>query len=498
MNHIRKTKKNTKSSKIINNKYLNKYLTQAESIFNDFTFIKNSDSDKFEKYWIISKNYDYYINPNKYHITHFFLYCLLRFREHENKQVILKCLSFPVILNTKPKIFYPNKYNSFTYLFYLNNFIYHLLEKNENLNNFIKESKLTKWGYNVNITTYNNCDYYNIYYVAKYKDLATVKTLMSILYPKKNVDEYIESLKLFIKNNFYFFQINNFLTDIYQFYNIHKFDYKNKYIYIDNLYIPKCHISLNEIIPSDNVLKALLYKEVNYPTNDRLEKLSMIFNKYRNIEQLKNDLSNANININDFNNMIKNIKPLAFQTKTLYRNFITDLAKIVKTKFNKFTLKVIGSSTTFYSASPKSIKTNKFFSITDSDVDVNIIPNEDFSKYIPELENLNTEKIDTTIGVYVNQLTRDFFGEKLMSPFFKKWGPNELLEHVVERYPYVDIEKTILKRHISITLSTKVNMFEYFDIIKNNKTCLSNFSTFINNNELSYWDENGLLIKEKI
>ena len=41
-------------------------------------------------------------------------------------------------------------------------------------------------------------------------------------------------------------------------------------------------------------------------------------------------------------------------------------------------------------------------------------------------------------------------------------------------------------------------MFEYFDIIKNNKTCLTNFSTFINNDELSYWNENGILIKEQI
>jgi len=224
----------------------------------------------------------------------------------------------------------------------------------------------------------------------------------------------------------------------------------------------------------------------------------MIFVKYRNIEQLKTDLSNANVNINDFNDMIRNIKPLAFSTKTLYRNFITDLAKIVKTKFKKFTLKVIGSSTTFYSASPIAIKINKYFSVSDSDVDINIIPNEDFSKYIPELENLNTEKIDTTKGVYVNQLTRDFFGENIMDPFFKKWGPNELLEYVVHRYPHVDIEKTLLKRHVSITLSTKVNMFEYFDYIKNNKTLLTNFSTFINNDELSYWNENGILITQKI
>ena len=138
MKYTKKTQKTKKTHKqtiksdkqTYNNKYINKYLKQAENIFNDLTFIKNIIDDKFEKYYIISNNYNSYLNDNRYYITHFFLYCLLRFREHKYSDIVNNFLNLPVNFNIRGFFSYSNKYhknNSFTYLFYLNNFIYNLI-----------------------------------------------------------------------------------------------------------------------------------------------------------------------------------------------------------------------------------------------------------------------------------------------------------------------------------------------------------------------------------
>jgi hypothetical protein len=462
----------------------------ASYIFNDITIKNELQNNKLYFYWIISKKYNEYLASNKYLVIHFLLYCLLRFSEGNLREIIDKYIlypaNFPTRINFEISTKYSN-YNSFNYLLYLNNFIYHLFETNQSLYTFIKESKITKWGYNVSLININNKPYYNIYYVVKLKtDLAKSAILTSNNYPKYFLEKYISYLESFLKKNINELMEQGFITNVYKFNLTHTLDFKNKFFIINDLYIPKCHIDIKEEQPID-VYMHLLTKEINYPTIDRLRILSRIALKYRNLDKLENDLVTASISKDNFNDMIRSIKPLGFSNKKQYRNFIHDIAKIVKTRFNNFTIKIIGSGTTFYSASPKPEKADKYYSIHESDIDVNIIPNEDFTHYKSELETLADGQFNVTIGVYVNPLTRSFFGENLMEKFFKKWGPQEL-GNFPKIYAPVDIDKTILKRHISITITTKRDLFEYFDTIRDNKTCLTNFSTFVTNgNTLSYW-----------
>ena len=94
---------------------------------------------------------------------------------------------------------------------------------------------------------------------------------------------------------------------------------------------------------------------------------------------------------------------------------------------------------------------------------------------------------------------RDFFGETIMKKFFNKWGPQELEPWPSDIYEQVDINKTIMKRHISITLSTKQDMFQHYDIIKDNKTCFSNFSTYVRDGKtISYWNEHNEYITKTL
>jgi hypothetical protein len=251
---------------------------------------------------------------------------------------------------------------------------------------------------------------------------------------------------------------------------------------------------------SDSVLEKLVYKDINYPTKERLTKWAYVFRKMRNPQLILMDLERTGVSKNDYNDMIRGIKPLCFTTRIQYRNFVKDIAKIAATKFKNFTIKMFGSSTSFYSTHPSIKKKDKTFSITESDVDLTIIPNEDFEHYKPELENLNTLKYNIAQGLYGNALTRDFFGEEIMNKLFKKWGPQEFEPLVPQnKYEHIPKDDTILKRSISITLSSRIDMYDYFDIIKENKTCLPNFSTFIRDSKkLSYWNENNDLITEDL
>ena len=175
----------------------------ASYIFNDITIKKELQNNKLDFYWIISKKYNEYLSSNKYLIIHFLLYCLLRFKDSTSREIIEKYIlypaNFPTKINFEVSTKYSN-YNSFNYLLYLNNFVYHLFEINQTLYTFIKASKITKWGYNVSLVNVNNKPYYNIYYVVKLKtDLAKSAILTSNNYPKYFLEKYISYLETFLK-----------------------------------------------------------------------------------------------------------------------------------------------------------------------------------------------------------------------------------------------------------------------------------------------------------
>jgi hypothetical protein len=483
-NKTRKTNKSRKQQSIF---------ALANNIFNSLSVNKIEMQNNKDFYWIISKKYNDILDNHKFQVVHFLLYCLMRFNDWEYKSIIEKYISFPINfpINIKFNTTY-TKYNSFNSLLYLNNFIYQLIETNQTIETFIKESSTERWGYNASIVKINDKSYYNIYYVIKTTNIIITKILFSNTYPILPLLNYIDNVKDFVKNNKQILNDNNLLTSVYKFNLEHKLNYKNKFITINGLYIPNGYLELNTPINID-VIKYLVYKEINFPTTERVFNFANTFLKCRNVEQLLENLYTTKVSINDFNDMIRSIKPLSFKTQEIYRAFINDIAKIVKTKFQNFTIKVLGSSTTFYSASPSFTKVNKIYSPTDSDIDVTIIPNEDFDFYKSNLNTISTLKYDANIniGVYVNPVVRDFFGEELMQPFFNKWGPQELTPWDDNLYIQKAKNKTILKRHISITMSTKKDMFQYYDVIKNNKTCLANFSTFIRDGKtISFWNEN--------
>jgi hypothetical protein len=386
-----------------------------------------------------------------------------------------------------------NKYDTyytFNKLMYLNNFIYTLIEKNKSLNESLKESKPSKIGYNILVKKNIDRVFYNIYFVIKIKEYpAKSKIFMNIEYSKKTVDIYFDKIVNFLKKNYDNMYNHKLLNDIYTFYNKRKLNYNNKYIIVDGYYLPKCNIDLYEN-PSNNLLESILFNEIQYPEKDINNTYINVFKKLRNLDQLKKDLETANIDKNDFNDMIRNIKPLGFETKNQYREMVEDLAIIIKKTFKKFIIQIVGSSSTFYSANPHPEKANKFFLKEKSDIDIGIIVNENFDKYLPILEK-DILPINNAKGIYGNMATRNLLGYNAIDNFFEKWG-----EQDTRNVPEVDISKTILKCRIGLVIYQKENLYDYLDVIKQNKTCLTNFSTFVNDNELSFWNENKIFIKK--
>lgn len=466
----------------------------AEDIVQHIQIKEETKNDKLN-YFVTSnkQSYNSIIISPKYTITHFLVYCILRFHKHKHLNLIHKYINHPILFPTRSSLL-----PSFNKCMYLSNFIYNLLENAITLQTFIKYSKPSNWGYNIFIDPGN---LYHLNYTIPQKDLAFSKTLVNETYSAKVVLKYLEIITNFFKSNYNLCKINNLLSDTYIFYHEHKLDFNNKYILHKptGLFIPKCHHEIYESL-SESILENLLYKEIHFPASSMLRQTAYIFKKYRNPEQLAVDLENAGVTKTDFNDMIQSIKPLGFSSKKQYRQFIKDLARICATKFRNFTIKNLGSSTTFYSTHPNIKKKDKYFSLQTSDIDLNIIPNEDFENYKSELEKLNTMNYDNTHGVYINAITRDFFGEDLMSKFFKKWGQQEFEPSVPkDKYEHVELEHTILKRSVSVCLTTKKDLLDFFHIIKENKTCLPHFSTFIRNGKtLSYWNEHNKLITEDL
>ena len=476
-------------------------LSLANDIFNSLSVNKLEMQNDKDFYWIYSKKYNDILDNRKFQVVHFLLYCLMRFNDWEYKSIIEKYITFPIFFPIKIKFnTKQTDINSFNSLLYLNNFIYYLLETNQSLETFIKGSSNDRWGYNASIVKINDKEYYNVYFVIKTTNIIITKTLFSHTYPILPLNNYIDKVKEFVKNNKYLLKDEKLLTSVYEFNLDYKLNYNNKFIVMHGLYIPNGYLELNTPIDTD-IVKYLVFNEINFPTPERVNKLANIFLKYRNVDKLLEDLHTTKVSINDYNDMIRSIKPLCFKTQKQYRKFINELANIVKTKFKNFTIKVLGSSTTFYSASPSFDKENKIYSPTDSDIDINIIPNEPFDFYKTNLNMISSIKYDANIniGVYINPVVREFFGEELMQPFFCKWGPQELTPWPDDIYVQKTKNKTILKRHISITMSIKKDMFQYYEIIKNNKTCLANFSTFVSNgNKINYWDENNEYITKTL
>lgn len=488
--------KKNKNRAIYKSKKQNFIFLFAKDIFKKLKVIKIYLNDR-ENYGIICKKYDDILDNNKYQIVHFILYCQMRFIEWEYKSVIEKYITFPINFPINLKLNTENKYNSFNSLLYLNNFIYYLLETNQTLENFIKESDINRVGYNISVITLNNKDYYTIYYVINKKKLEISKILFSNIYSVLSVNNYVKKLREFIIKNKDELIKKKFMTSIFVFNLENKINYDNKYIVVNKLYIPKCHLEISSSY-DDVLVTHLLYKEILWNRPDHIAKYKDIFKQYRNIEQLEKDLKNANVSKNDFNDMIRSIKPLGFKTIKLYRKFMYDFAKIIINKIKNFIIKIYGSSTIFYSANPDK---NSMFAYDGSDFDILIIPTENMDKYKPELEYLVSKTYDINMGLYITPVLCEFFGSDILNPFFKKWGPCSFAKPTDAEYTKinnVDIEKTILKRHISPYLS-KITKYYYLDILKENKTCLSNFTMFINNGKtISYWDENNEYISKKL
>ncbi len=507
-----KTKSYTKKTSIDKSQF-----NIAHKIFSTIE-IESKIHNNYEYYYIVNKLYDDYLNFKKYDITGFLLYCMLRFEEWKHKKNIDEFINFPARFPMKGYIATTdtcNNLNSFNKLLYLNNFIYHVLEYNNSIEQVINESKLNKWGYNISKIDIAGNNFYSIYYVIVHKgNVELYHTLINIIYPANLVDKYFNKVKHFVRQNIKYMNQQKYLTSVYLFYNCQKLNYKDKFIFINGLYIPKCNIeynlslshnTYNNLISNnictnlinidDKVIDSILYKETNYPRPDVLNKMTYIFHKYRNIKQLEKDLIDANITKKDFNDMMRSIKPLCFSNKLLYRKFIKELVSIICSKLNNFTIKIFGTTTTFYSANVKPEKKDKFYNTKTSDIDVCIIPNENIDKYIPFLETDNIE-ITKTTGIYTNHKVRELFGDKLLIPFFNKWGPQTLKFHEYDDSIY---NSTILKRGIGLVIAKKINLFDYPNIINENKTCFSNFATFIKNGKtLSYWNENNKLITESI
>lgn len=485
---LKKTSKNKKTFEDFN---------LATEIFENITLKKEQYKNDKYLYWIISKKYNHYLDNAKYTITHFLLYCLLRFHNSPYKELINNFANFPTNFPTNISFRHSSKYKyiSFNYLLYLINFIYFLLENNLTVKNLTSGHMMQ--GYNISIDKTN--DIYNIFFVNQNK------IIINNRYPVNKVNNYIQNIKLYITKNYSFLIDNNLLSNIIQFYNNHKLDFNNKFIIVDKLYIPKCHINLYESFTND-IMENLLQYEIPYNRVAQRQKITNVFNKLRSVDTLKKDLETANVSVNDYNDMIRSIKPIPFKNKQQYRNFIKELVAIISTKLQNYTIKIIGSSTTFYSANPKNDKVNKVFD-EQSDIDVNIIPNENIDIHKPLLENM--EGIDkdalgyiSNFNIYVTSILINFFGENIMQNFFDKWGPKQTKGDSNEQLGIsADIKKskTILKHNISITMSTKKDMYDRFDIIRNNKTCLSNFASFIQNGTvIHYWNENNQLIIEHI
>jgi hypothetical protein len=472
----------------------NKYFSFTKQIYNTLEILKQDYNISRPYYYIINKKYNKYFQNRTYQITDFLLYCMLRFTESIHQHLFTEFVKFPVRFPMKNYITHSDKYqnyNTFNKNLYLNNFIYNMLENNKNLQTIINESKPNKWGYNIKTINIEGMDYYNIYYVTKYKgDVTLFTTQININYPAHLVKKYIIELIQFIKQYKLQLKSNNLLTDIFLFYNNKKLNYNTKYIIIDGYYLPKCNIEWDEQI-NNSVIDNIVYYEISYPIPDRIRQMTYVFNKLRNINQLKKDLQIAGISREEYNSMIRNIKPLCFENKKLYHTFIKELATILVDKFKNFIIKIVGSSTLFYSASIEPIKKDKFYTHNTSDIDVSIIINENFDNYRHLLEAPEIDIIKST-GIYPNHKTRLFLGEDKMSKFFNKWGPQESL-YVPQNT--TKIEDTLLKREIGIVIIKKQDLYDYPDIINNNKTCLTNFTTFIKNGKtISYWNENNQYI----
>ena len=146
---IKKKSSKTKNYKTLSTKY-NQLFSFCNNIFNSIKFEKEV---KYERdfYYIISDKYNYELSSTTPTVKDFILYCLLRFKDKDYKQLlnayILNPVNFPMngyyAINNKF-----GKYNTFNYFFYLHNLLYECIEQGKTLPQIIKESKTTKIGYN--------------------------------------------------------------------------------------------------------------------------------------------------------------------------------------------------------------------------------------------------------------------------------------------------------------------------------------------------------------
>lgn len=487
-----KKKQLTKSKSVSkNNKSIYYYLAQAKKIFDTIeieTELKNENT----QYYITSTKYNEELCNNNYNITHFLIYCMLRFNNTKFKDIITHYIQIPIAFplnNTKKQ--------SFNKCMNLCNFIYYLLEYNFTLNEILKYSSHKKiWKYNLTIDKQFNK--YNLFYIIPSQNIKTIKITAYSTYQLNNTKTYVELILNFIKTNYIILKDNKLTSNILDFYQTHKLNYKDKYLYIDGYYIPRCHYNIDEELKK-NVIQTLLYKEIAYPTESIIKAAAYVLEKYRNIKQLEHDLNIANITKHDFNDMITCKKPLIFKSNNQYRNFIKDITKIILTKFKNFTLLCYGSSTTFYSLTPRPHKIDTFLN-ENSDIDLKLIINENFDHYKAQLDSLsNSNNVDLRF-VYPNIILRLFFDEPLMHKFFNKWGPQDFgVEEDYNKFQYIDKNKTILKRNVSIVLSIQSNIYDFENIIKDNKTLFPNYTTFVRNGKtLSYWNEHNEYITENI
>jgi hypothetical protein len=252
--------------------------------------------------------------------------------------------------------------------------------------------------------------------------------------------------------------------------------------------MPRCNIDIiTEQSASDKQTLQNYFKfEVRNGNQPEIDKNIENFYKLRNIKQLFKDINDSITNVTDFNFMRYNLKPLAFKTVEEYYAFIDDIGKIFIPKLTtKMKIKIVGSSTTFYSNNP--MKKKDFYYNENSDIDIGVVLDIDEK----ELNKFTKKTFEDKYGLNQHTNPEILLNEKLTDDivkFYSKWGPNDWihrdvssdkfaqLDAINERKTQFKKENTILERNIGMVLyKDKYDAIFTDPAFIENTTCSTNF-----------------------
>jgi hypothetical protein len=180
--------------------------------------------------------------------------------------------------------------------------------------------------------------------------------------------------------------------------------------------------------------------------------------------------------IYNYNMMIQGVKPLAFNSKNIYDEFISDLISYAKRKISKFKITIKGTGTAFYSENPG--KLHHYFDkekMGKSDIDIMIEPDKsiivDFVK--------NNEDFDPSSNNIMKnkQYSRtSTFGILELGEFYDKWGIFEepYLTYLIWKKPIYDSYKYLngQKGHTGkLNREVNVNIMKSYDYYEESVHC---------------------------